>query len=82
MNLEKDKIILLEDNTKYVITNQTEYNGKKYYLVMGVNSEETTITNEIAILESSESGDDIYVDKVTDPELIKILVPLLKDENK
>lgn len=82
MNLEKDKIILLEDNTKYVITNQTEYNGKKYYLVMGVNSEETTITNEIAILESTESGDDIYVDKVTDPELIKILVPLLKDENK
>lgn len=82
MNLEKDKIILLEDNTKYVITNQTEYNGKKYYLVMGVNSEETTITNEIAILESSESGDDIYVDKVTDPELIKVLVPLLKDENK
>ncbi len=82
MNLEKDKIILLEDNTKYVITNQTEYNGKKYYLVMGVNSEETTITNEIAILESTESGDDIYVDKITDPELIKILVPLLKDENK
>ncbi len=79
MKLEKDKIILLEDNSKYVVTNQTNYNGKDYFLVMGVDSEETTITNEIAILDQTISGDDIYVNKVSDPELIKILVPLLKE---
>ena len=79
MKLEKDKIILLDDNTKYVVTNQTNYNNEDYFLVMGVNSDETTITNEIAILKQTQNGDDVYVDKVTDPELIKALVPLLKD---
>ena len=79
MKLEKDKIILLEDNTKYVVTNQTTYNGEDYFLVMGVNSDETTITNEIAILKQNQNGEDVYVDKVSDPELIKALVPLLKD---
>ena len=78
MKLEKDKIILLDDNTKYVVTNNVNYNGK-YFLVMGVNDDETTITNEIAILEENKSGDDIYVDKVNDPDLIRTLVPLLKN---
>lgn len=79
MKLEKDKIILLDDNTKYVVTNNVNYNGKDYFLVMGVNDDETTITNEIAILEENKSGDDIYVDKVNDPDLIRTLVPLLKN---
>lgn len=78
MGLKINTIITLENNEKYVVLNETMYGGIKYFLVMGVDNNKNIIPNNIAILEEIIEGQDIYVDRVRDQELIIILTRILK----
>lgn len=78
MGLKINTIITLENNEKYVVLNETMYGGTKYFLVMGVDNNKNIIPNNIAILEEIIEGQDIYVDRVRDQELIIILTRILK----
>ena len=80
MSLRTNTIISLEKNEKYVELNETMYGGVKYFLVMGVDENKDIIPTNVAIVEEIIDGQDTYVDRVKDPELIIILTRILKSQ--
>ncbi len=80
MSLRTNTIISLENNEKYVVLNETMYGGIKYFLVMGVDENKDVIPSNVAIVEEIIDGQDTYVDRVKDPELIIILTRILKSQ--
>ncbi len=78
MSLKTNTVISLANNEKYVILNETLYGGKKYFLVMGVDENKKVIPNKVAIIEEIIDGQDTYINKVTDPDLIVTLTRILK----
>ncbi|MBE6146653.1 MAG: hypothetical protein E7171_08570 [Firmicutes bacterium] len=80
MSLRTNTIISLENNEKYVVLNETMYGGVKYFLVMGVDENKDIIPTNVAIVEEIIDGQDTYVDRVKDPELIIILTRILKSQ--
>lgn len=81
MGLTTNTIIVLDNQERYIILNQTMYTGKKYFLAMGIDENKELITSKVVILEEIVNGLDIYVEKVTDQELIKTLTRLFKAQN-
>ena len=80
MSLKPNTIISLENNEKYVVLNETMYGGVKYFLVMGVDEEKNVIPTNVAIVEEIIDGQETYVDRVKDPELIIILTRIFKSQ--
>lgn len=80
MGLQINTIISLENNEKYVVLNETMYGGVKYFLVMGVDNNKNIIPTNVAIIEEIVDGQNIYVNRVKDPELIIILTRILKSQ--
>ena len=78
MGLKTNTIITLENNEKYVVLNETMYGGSKYFLVMGIDDKLEVVPNKVKIIEEILDGTDVYVDTVTDSNLIVILTRLLK----
>ena len=78
MALKTNTIISLENDEKYVVLNETMYGGVKYFLVMGVDENKDIVPTNVAIVEEIIDGQDTYVDRVRDPELIIILTRILK----
>lgn len=72
MELEKDTIITLENQEKYVVNNITFYGGIKYALTTGEKNKDKVIIEEI--LENNE----LYIKKVEDKELYGILSKILE----
>ena len=81
MGLNTNTIIVLDNSERYIILNQTMYTGKKYFLAMGIDENKELITSKVVILEEIVSGLDLFVEKVTDQETIKILTRLFKAQN-
>ena len=61
-----------------MVLNETMYGGTKYFLVMGIDDNLEMVPNKVKILEEIIDGADVYVDNVTDTNLISILTRLLK----
>ena len=80
MGLRTNTVITLENNEKYILLNETMYGGVKYFLVMGVNDNKDIIPNKVKIIEEIIDGNDVFVNPVTDPELIIILTRILKSQ--
>ena len=80
MSLKPNTIISLENGEKYVVLNETMYGGVKYFLVMGVDENKDIVPTNVAIVEEIIDGQDTYVDRVRDPELIIILTRILKSQ--
>ena len=78
MGLKTNTIITLENQEKYVVLNETMYGGIKYFLVMCVTDSGDIVSDKVKILEEVIDGNDVYVDPVTDNELIIILTRILK----
>lgn len=78
MQMKVNSIITLENQTRYVVLNETEYQSKKYFLVMELDQNKEVIPTNVAILESIFDGVDTYVEKVTDSEMIITLTNILK----
>lgn len=82
MGLKINHIIVLENKEEYIVLNETMYNGKKYFLAMGLNRKREVISSKVVILEEYVSGFDTYVSKVTDNELTLILTRMFKAQTK
>ena len=80
MGLRTNTIISLENNEKYVVLNETMYGGVKYFLVMGVDENKDVIPSNVAIIEEIIEGNETYVERVKDPELVIILTRILKSQ--
>lgn len=82
MGLKINHIIVLENKEEYIILNETMYNGKKYFLSMGLSKKREVISSKVVILEEYISGFDVFVSKVIDNELITILTRMFKAQTK
>lgn len=80
MGLSINTIITLENDKKYIILNETLYNGNKYFLAMGVSSKKEIKSSDVVIFLEIVEGLEIYVKIVTDPELKINLSKLLKEQ--
>jgi len=78
MSLNINTIIHIEGDERFVLLSETEYEGSHYFLAMGVDENREVIPHKVAILEEIAEDDDIYVDRVTDPDLVVILTGILK----
>ena len=78
MPIQINTIITLDNQMRYVVLNETEYMNHNYFLVMEIDQFEEVIPTNVAILESIIEGQDTYVEKVTDPELMLTLTNILK----
>ena len=70
----------IDEVEKELVLNETMYGGVKYFLVMGVDKNKDVIPTNVAIVEEIIDGNDTYVDRVRDPELIIILTRILKSQ--
>lgn len=80
MGLSVNTIITLENNEKYIVLNETFYQGNKYFMVMGVDDNKQIIPNNVAIFKELIEGLDTYIIKITDSELKNELAKELKEQ--
>lgn len=80
MGLSINTIITLENNEKYIVLNETFYQGSKYFMVMGVDDNKQVLPEKVAIFKELIEGLDTYVIKIDDPELKNELAKELKDQ--
>ena len=78
MALRPNVIIVLENKEQYVILNETLYTGKKYFLAMGIDENKELITSKVVIIEEIIENLEVFIEKVTDKELLKTLTRLFK----
>lgn len=71
--------ITLDDGEEYVLLSDTEKDGKRYLLAMGM-EKDSLIEDRVAILEEIRDDEGLFVDMVTDRELIEELLPELKEK--
>ena len=68
-----DQIITLDDNTKYMIVDQGNYNGKCYFLTSKLD-ENDNLSSELSILEETIKDGENYVESVKEEKLFVALV--------
>lgn len=75
-------IITLDNQEKYMVLNSTVYENSNYYLVMGMDENNEVISSKVAIFKAENEGEDIYVTKVEDNDLMVTITNLLKSQIK
>ena len=80
MGLNINTIITLENNEKFVVLNETFYEGNKYFMVMGIDENKEIIPSKVSIFKELVEGIETYIIKITDPELIAKLTDILREQ--
>ena len=82
MKIKINTIITLDNQEKYMVLNETNYEGTSYFLVMGMDENKEMISSKVAIFSVSYEGEDVYVAKVEDNDLMVTITNLLKTQIK
>ncbi len=78
MNNRINKIIVLENDQKYIVVNQAVYKNESYLLLNKVSDDEKEIETDILIVkEINDEDGSIHVELVTDPKLLDLLAKYL-----
>ena len=80
MGLSINTIITLENKEKYVVLNETMYEGKKYFMVMGIDDNKEIIPTKVAIFKEVIEGTYTYIIKVKDSDLMAKLTEILREQ--
>lgn len=80
MENRTNQTMTLKNGKKYVVINQIAYNNKKYYLANELTPDEEDITETILLLEESEKDGKAFVEIVTDPEIIEVIVGAIENQ--
>ena len=67
-----DKLITLDNENKYMIVDQGNYNGKCYFLVNKLDNEEN-LTDIFSIVEENIDNNEKIISSVKDENLLKAL---------
>lgn len=68
-----NKIIVLENNKKYIVVNQAIYKNESYLLVNEINDTEDELLEEVLILQEEMVDGELEVTEVTDNQLLDLL---------
>lgn len=77
--IKTNTIITLENNERYLVLNETNYQDGHYFLVMGIDKNKEVISSKVAIFKEHKK-DDIYVEKIEDSNLIMELTKQMKSQ--
>lgn len=80
MGLTINTIITLENNEKFVVLNETFYEGSKYFMVMGIDENKEIIPSKVSIFKEVVEGIETFIVKITEPELISKLTDILREQ--
>ncbi len=80
MGLSIDTIITLDNNEKYIVLNETMYNGNKYFLTTHLDKDEIPIKSDVKIFLEIVEGLDTIVEVITDQNLIIELTKKFKEQ--
>jgi len=80
MGLTINTIITLENNEKFVVLNETIYEGNKYFMVMGIDENKEIIPSKVSIVKELVEGIETFIIKITDSELISKLTDVLREQ--
>lgn len=80
MKLELNTIARLNNDEKYIILNEIELDGKKYFLTMGIIKDNEIDSSKVVILEEAKDDEGFFVEKVIDSDLLLKLTQLFKDQ--
>lgn len=78
MNISENVIIVLENQERYIVLNEINYEEDKYYLLMGIDNNNDVISSKVVFIKTISDNDDLYVIKNNDEQLIKNLTKVLK----
>ncbi len=73
-----NSIITLDNDEKYVVLNQAIYQGKNYFFVAQVTSDEEDVLDEFRLLEETEYNGEKSLQLVTDANIIDLLTKYFK----
>jgi hypothetical protein len=73
-----DYVITLDDNTKYMILDQGNYDGKSYFFTSRID-ENDNLTNDFNILEETVNNEEITVKTVEEADLLEALAEYFKE---
>ena len=85
--MQVNDTILLDDNQKYTLLQETVYENEKYYLAIGLDENENPNYKNMLIFKECEDVDGIYVETVANESLIIKLTRIFEkklneEENK
>lgn len=66
--MEKDTMIELDDNTKYVLLDETEIEGKKYFFAVRVDNETNNPTTEYEVFEEELDNGEYYMNALEESD--------------
>lgn len=74
MENRTNQIVELGDGTKYIIVRHLVYKDESYYISNRITDDEKDLLEEVMIMHEVKKDGKIYVEKVTDPELLQIII--------
>ena len=80
MKLEVNKIARLNNDEKYIILNELNYNNEMYYLTMGLITDKKYDSSKVVILKESQDKNGYFVEKVVDKDLLYELTKKFKEQ--
>ncbi|MCR5787630.1 MAG: hypothetical protein K6G37_00840 [Bacilli bacterium] len=80
MKIELNAIIRLNNNEKYIVLNELNYENNLYYLTMGVIKDNEVDSSKVVILCEKHDKDGYYVEKVIDSDLMLELTKQFKEQ--
>lgn len=66
--MEKDTMITLDDDTTYVLLDETELEGKKYFFAVRVDNETKNPTTEYEVFEEEVEDGEIYMNALDESD--------------
>ena len=73
-----NSVITLDNDEKYVVLNQAIYQGKNYFFVAQVTSDEEDVLDEFRLLEETEYNGEKSLQLVTDAYIIDLITKYFK----
>ena len=80
-SIKKDSIITIDNGKKYIYVHETTYENQKYIMMMGITDDEQNVMDkDIIIVTEVFDGDDLYVDILTDFDMIVRITKMIKED--
>lgn len=82
MELNKEKIIELYNNERFLVIDKVISNNKDYYYIAQINEEENDIIDNYKIVTLETENEETYIEEVLGEEKLKEILPLFLENNK
>ncbi len=79
MNIGVNNVITLNNDEKYLVLSETEYNNNKYYYLIGVTPDGEELNDKIKIMTEVTIDGKLSLKVLKDPDIIEQIKQLLAD---